>query len=129
MGPFWELIRKGIKTRTCRRPRKKRPIKEGDILYLYWKQRLSRKFKEKRGEPHQIAVARCMRVRRMQYRDFAFDDDFARKEGFADSAELRKLFGRIAFLDTLWYDVIDFEVISSPDSPPMFPGILAMVEK
>lgn len=123
LGPFWLLIRKEIKTQTCRMPRKK-PIKKGDILFLYWRQRQSKKLKAERGEPHKIGVAKCVKVERMKYRDFAFNSDFARRDGFASSIELRQWFGNPEFFGDEEYDVIHFQMISSPDIPPIFPGIL-----
>jgi len=84
-GPFWKKIIQGLKTQTCRKPRKN-PIREGAILKLYWKQRVSRDKKP----IHLIGYAECVRVERKKYRDFAYDDEFARRGGFRDSAELRE---------------------------------------
>ena len=129
LGPFWKLIRAEIKTQTCRKPRK-RPIKEGDLLFMYWKQRVSRKKKAEMGEPHKIAVGRVVKVEKdTRYADFVFDDDFAFAEGFESVEEMQCWFGDpYENADEEW-DVIKWRLISSPDMPPIFPGILAMVEE
>ncbi|RLI33186.1 hypothetical protein DRO56_02315 [Candidatus Bathyarchaeota archaeon] len=107
IGPFWKQILEGRKTQTCRRPRK-RPIKEGDRLVLYWKQRIPRN----RKPIHLIGVAVCTRVERKKYRDFAFDDQFARRDGFRDSEELRKWFGPVEVHGDEIYEVIHFKLLS-----------------
>jgi len=89
-GPFWKQILDRRKTQTCRKPRKKRPIKEGDVLYLYWKVRVPKVFKP----IHLILKTTCVKVeRKKKYSEFAFDDAFARRDGFRDSKELREWFG------------------------------------
>ena len=82
---FKEKILDGTKTQTVREPRV-HPIREGNTLYLWWKSRTKdREF---------LGQTRAVRVRRMHYHDFWFDDEFARKDGFTDSERLRKFFGR-----------------------------------
>lgn len=56
-GPFWKLILDGEKEQTVRLPRK-RPIKAGDFLKLYWKQRVPAAKKE----VHFIGPAKCTAV-------------------------------------------------------------------
>ena len=97
-GSFWKQILEGNKTQTCRKPRK-RPIKQGDTLYLYWKCRVP-----KNKKPiHFIGEAICIKVERKQYGDFSHDDEFARKDGFKDHIELQEWFGD----PSAWYDERD----------------------
>jgi len=56
-GPFWKLVQAGEKTITTRKPRKN-PIKEGDTLYLYWKQRIAANKKP----IHKIGHATCTKT-------------------------------------------------------------------
>jgi len=107
-GPFWQQILEGLKTLTCRKPRK-RPIREGDILMLYWRQRVP---KDKKPI-HFIGYAKCVKIERKKYREFAFDDDFARRDGFLNSAELRRWFGDPRVYGDEEYDVIHFKLITS----------------
>lgn len=112
-GPFYVLILKREKTQTCRKPRK-RPIKKGDKLVLYWKQRVS--MKPPNFKPiHKIAVATCVDVERKKYREFAFDDDFARRDGFKDAEEMQEWFGDPLEYADEEYDVIHFVL---PYIPP-----------
>lgn len=87
-GPFWKQILEGKKTQTCRKPRK-RPIRPGDIVTLYWKQRTPAHLKP----IHKIARAQITKVERKRYEEFAFDNEFARKDGFEDCLELQSWFG------------------------------------
>jgi len=103
-GPFWKQIMRGWKTQTCRKPRKN-PIRKGDFLKLYWKQRVPRDKKP----IHFIGYARCVAIERKKYRDFAYDDEFARRDGFRDSAELREWFGDPEIYGDEEYDVIHFK--------------------
>ena len=123
-GPFWRQIAQGSKTQTCRNPRK-RPIKKGATLYLYWKQRTPIDKKQ----VHFIGIAvRTNEPNKTPYRDFMDDDEFAKRDGFKNSAELRQWFGPYLDTDILYdslYDVIQFntirisaEVIRSIDDPP-----------
>ena len=105
-GPFWKQIMRGWKTQTCRKPRKN-PICAGTILKLYWKQRVP---KDKKPI-HFIGYAECVNVERMKYRDFAYDDEFARRDGFRDSAELREWFGDPEIYGDNEYDVIRFHFL------------------
>lgn len=104
-GPFWLQILEGRKIQTCRKPRK-RPIKEGDTLYLYWKMRMP----ENKKPIHKIGEAVCLKVSRMKYGDFAFDDGFARRDGFKDAVELREWFGDPLKFGDEKYDVIEFKL-------------------
>lgn len=102
-GPFYTQILEGHKWQTCRQPRRI-PIEEGDFLMLYWKMRQP----EKSKPIHLIGYAKCTSVKRMKYKDFAFDEAFARRDGFADSAELRQWFGDPSIHGEEEYDVIRF---------------------
>lgn len=105
LGPFWYLIQRGEKTQTCREPRK-RPIKKDDVLYLYWRIRVP---KDKKPM-HFIGCAKCISVQRMKYGEFAYDEKFARRDGFTDSKELREWFGDIRTDYGKEYDVIQFRL-------------------
>lgn len=107
-GPFWKQIQEGKKTQTVRRPRKK-PICEGDTLYLYWKVRVPRDKKP----IHLIHTAVCTRVRRLTYIEFAFDDAFARRDGFRDIHELHEWFGDPFLSPGTEYVVIEWELLYS----------------
>ena len=107
-GPFWKQIQEGKKTQTVRRPRK-RPIREGDTLYLYWKVRVPRNKKP----IHLIHTAVCTRVRRLIYIEFAFDDAFARRDGFRDIHELHEWFGDPFLSPGTEYVVIEWELLYS----------------
>jgi len=104
-GPFWKQILEERKTQTCREPRV-HPIKEGDDLTLYWKQRTPKHLKP----IHLIGTARCLKVERKRYKEFAFDDEFARRDGFKDSRELRIFFGDPRVYGGQEYDVIHFKM-------------------
>lgn len=109
-GLFWKQILEGRKTQTCRKPRKN-PIEKDDFLQLYWKQRVP-----PRKKPiHLIGLAICTSVRRMKYMDFAFDDEFARRDGFQDSYELREWFGDPVDHATEEYDVIRFRLLRTAE--------------
>jgi len=110
-GPFYTQIFRHEKTQTCRKPRA-RPIKVGDNLSLYWKQR-----QPKAEKPiHLIGYAKCVGIERLRYIDFAFDDAFARRDGFIDSAELREWFDDSSIYGYQEYDVISFRLhFSTPE--------------
>jgi len=105
-GDFWKLILDGDKTQTCRRPRK-RPIKPDDSLILYWKQRVPASQKP----IHKIAEGVCVSVVKRRYADFAFDDNFAKREGFRDAEEMQQWFGDPLEYGDEEYDVIEFDVL------------------
>lgn len=107
-GPFYTQILEGRKTQTCRRPRK-RPIKKDDKLRLYWMVRMRKDLKP----IHFIANALCTKVERKKYKEFAYDDDFARRDGFHNSKELREWFGDPLANGNLEYDVIHFKIVKS----------------
>ena len=110
-GPFYTQILRREKTQTCRAPRS-RPIKAGDNLALYWKQRLP---KDKKPI-HLIGYAKCMSVEQRPYLSFAYDDEFARRDGFTDSTELREWFGDPSIYGREVYDVISFRLhFSTPE--------------
>jgi hypothetical protein len=114
-GAFWRQILEGRKTQTCREPRK-RPIKAGDPLYLYWKVRVPWNKKD----IHFIGKFVCSKVTRMKYKEFAFDDAFARRDGFRDAVEMSEWFGNpydFACASNE-YDVIEFTPIILTKSFP-----------
>jgi len=107
-GPFWKQILAGRKSQTARKPRK-RAITKGATLYLYWKCRVP---KDKKPV-HFIGKATCTKVERMRYGDFAFDDDFARRDGFKDHLELQEWFGFPPWHLDDEYDVITWKLQKS----------------
>ena len=109
-GPFWKQIQEGTKTQTVRRPRK-RPIQEGDTLQLYWKVRVP---KDKKPI-HLINTAVCTRVRSLTYIDFAFDDAFAKRDGFRDHHELQEWFGNPFLHPNTEYVLIEWRLLHSVD--------------
>jgi len=109
-GPFWDLIRKQLKDQTIRRQRK-RPIKVGDRLVLYWKQRTPIRLKE----VHLIAYAECIKSFKLSYRKFAYDNHIARRDGFENSAELRTWFGFPTLHDKEVFDIIRWQLLSKGD--------------
>jgi len=106
MGPFWKQILERRKTQTCRKPRK-RPIREGDRLFLYWKSRVP---KDKKPI-HFIGKAVCVMAERKEYGEFAFDDEFARRDGFRDAPEMQEWFGDPLEHADEEYDVILFSLL------------------
>lgn len=109
-GPFWKQIQEGMKTQTVRRPRK-RPICEGDTLHLYWKVRVP---KDKKPI-HLIHTAVCTRVRRLIYIEFAFDDAFAKRDGFQNHHELQEWFGNPFLHPGTEYVVVEWRLLYSLD--------------
>jgi len=105
-GAFWELILLRRKTKTCRL-RRKNPIKKGDHLRLYWKQRVPKSKKV----IHLIGDATCVRVSRRLYMDFCQDNDFARSDGFKDYEEMQSWFGDPQLEGDITYDVIHFKLL------------------
>jgi len=83
---FKDKIISGEKRQTIRKPRK-RPIKVGDTLYLYWHLR--------QKDCELLQVVKCKEVITMKYKDFAYDDDIAKRDGFKNSEEMRKWFEKI----------------------------------
>lgn len=102
-GPFWVQILEREKNQTVRPPRK-RPIKPGEILHIYWKVRVP---KDKKPV-HKLGTANCLYVQRLTYADFYWDDAFAEADGFVDRKELQEWFGPP--LSNFWkqYDLIMF---------------------
>ena len=92
---------------TCRAPRKK-PIQKGGILYLYWKQRIPAHLKP----IHLIGTAYCTGVKRIRYAQFAYDSDFAKRDGFRDFVEMQEWFGDPLECGSNEYDVISFKLVS-----------------
>ena len=106
-GAFWQQIREGRKTQTCRKPRRN-PVQKGDVLYLYWKQRIPADQKP----IHFIGTAYCTSVKRIRYAQFAYDSDFAQRDGFRDFVEMQEWFGDPLEYGSDEYDVISFKLVS-----------------
>lgn len=96
---FKDKILSGEKRQTIRSVRK-HPIKEGDVLYMYWKQR-SQTEREKLGE------AKCVKIRQVQiFREYLIEDQnkfcqikqyldkFAIADGFDNWDEMRDFFDK-----------------------------------
>ena len=87
-GAFWKLVITNQKRQTVRKPRKK-PIKVGDKVTLYWKQRVPKNKKP----VHKLGVATVIEVLPYKYSEFAEDSNFAWNDGFVSSSELQEWFG------------------------------------
>lgn len=79
------------------------------IVKLYWKQRVPLDKKP----IHLIGEAIITKVEKKKCKEFAYDDDFARRDGFRDSAELREWFGDPKYTGRgeEEYDVITFKPV------------------
>ncbi|RLF33714.1 MAG: hypothetical protein DRN08_05285, partial [Thermoplasmata archaeon] len=82
---FRDKIIKGEKTQTIRRPRK-RKIKVGDTLYLWWKPRTK--------DAEFIGETVCIEVIETSLAEIWDDEDLAIKDGFNNLEEFRKFFSR-----------------------------------
>jgi hypothetical protein len=82
LGPFYELIRRGVKTTTLRELRL-RPIESGDWLALYWKQRTP----ASRKPVHLIGETECVEVRRLKLIEILNDEAVIKSEGFGSKEE------------------------------------------
>ena len=100
-GSFWLLIGLKQKNQTIRTPRKRR-IKKGDKLILYWKQRVP---KDKKTV-HLLGTAECVAVKTVRYVDFAHSNEIARSDGFTDHFELQEWFGDPFQNGCIMYDMI-----------------------
>jgi hypothetical protein len=104
-GAFWYLIGLKQKNQTIRTPRKN-PIKKGDKLTFYWKQRVPKHKKS----VHLLGTAECIAVKTVRYVDFAHSNEIARSDGFTDHFELQEWFGdpfengHIMYQMILWGD-------------------------
>jgi len=108
-GPFWLQIFRHEKTQTCRAPRADgRDIRKGDKVILYWKQRMPIKKKP----VHLIGEAIVTSAEMHHYMSFAYDDAFARRDGFEDHLELQSWFGSPKIHGHELYNVIQFDVYS-----------------
>ncbi len=80
---FKNQILNGVKTQTIRRPRKRR-IRIGDRLYLYWKLRTK--------ECEKLGTTVCVDTYRLPWRVLKHHDLIARRDGFRNSEEMREWF-------------------------------------
>lgn len=88
---FKEKVLDGTKAQTIRAPRK-RPIRVGEPLHLYWHLRCS--------DCELLKVARCTEVFTLKWGQMKDDLDLARRDGFDDLDSFRRWFAR-------WYDPDD----------------------
>ena len=88
-GAFYDMIRRGTKTQTIREPRK-HPVKAGQRLHLYWKQRVAPK--DKLGEPHYLGTVTVKEVKSVLLRDIWRDAGNAVADGFISLTEFREWF-------------------------------------
>lgn len=109
-GPFYKLILSGEKVMTTRYPRLRGRIETGDVLKLYWKQRLPAKDKP----IHLIGAAYAVHV---YHAPNLLDailtiPDYVRGEGFRDLAELHDYWGTdtVTATQTGPLDVIRFKL-------------------
>lgn len=83
---FKEKILSGEKRQTIRRVRK-REIKVGDTLYLYWHLR--------RKDCQLLKKTKCTLAIKIPYREIVRDNDLAKADGFRDSWELKLWFDKV----------------------------------
>lgn len=72
-----EMLLSGKKCQTIRKPRK-RPLRVGDVLYVYWKQRTK--------ESSFLGITRIIKIVRKSLSELTEED--ARKDGFEDLSDL-----------------------------------------
>ena len=119
-GPLHELILDGRKRQTIRKERRT-PIKVGDALTLYWKQRTKKADKE--GEPHLIGKTYAVEVQRLRLKDFIRSGQVAQADGFVTVAEMERFFSREKPVDfDQWYQIIKWryplgEELPEPETP------------
>ena len=83
---FKEKVKDGSKKQTIRSLRRKK-IDPGDTLYLYWHLR--------QNDCELLKVSKCVSVDYVRYQDFCNSEEIARKDGFNNAEELRKLFKKM----------------------------------
>jgi hypothetical protein len=83
-GPFWLTLGQHKHT-TIRKPRK-HTLHVGDDVHLYWKQRVPIRQKI----THFIGYARIAKIERVLFKDIAFDDAIAQRDGYQNATELRQ---------------------------------------
>jgi hypothetical protein len=98
---FHDEVRDGTKRQTIRRHRhRKRPIKVGDKLYLYW--HLGRK------DCHLLRVERCTATFTKPWGAIRLSEEIAERDGFQSCAEMREWFRKNCYSpdDNEIFDVI-----------------------
>ena len=80
---FREKILDGTKTQTIRKPRK-RPIKAGETLYLYWHAR--------RLDCELLKVVQCSEVLVKKWGEMKNDLELAKRDGFSGLEDFRNWF-------------------------------------
>lgn len=74
---------------------------------MYWKQRVPIRQKI----THFIGYARIAKIERVLYKDFAFDDAVAQREGYRDAAELRQRLQALYSLSVAQDARTEFDII------------------
>lgn len=97
---FKEKVLDGTKAQTIREPRK-RPIRVGELLYLYWRLR--------RPDCELLKVARCIEVFTLKWGQMKDDLDLAQRDGFDDLDSSRRWFERYNPDDETEFLVIRWE--------------------
>ena len=96
---FHNEVKRGKKRQTIRRHRK-RPIKVGDTLYLYWHLR--------RKDCHLLRVEKCVETFTEPWGVLKVSEDIAKHDGFKSATEMCEWFNRTQDLpdDKELFDVI-----------------------
>jgi hypothetical protein len=80
---FHDEVKDGKKRQTIRKHRK-RPIKVGDTLYLYWHLR--------QKDCHLLRIAKCVETFTQPWRILKASEEIAKRDGFNSSKEMREWF-------------------------------------
>jgi hypothetical protein len=117
-GSFGRQICEGKKKQICLKQKVWKnfgSVKEGDQLHFYHIVRQEKVLPlvlplVKVRPIHYVGEMTCVKTEKKKYRDFAFDDEFAKKEGFKNAVELRSF-----YTDEEEYVVIYFnQVVPNP---------------
>jgi hypothetical protein len=87
---FKQEVKNGHKRQTIRKHRK-RPIKVGNLLYLYWHLR--------RVDCELLRKDVCTETFTKPWKDLKDDENVARRDGFKSTAEMQAWFNREGALD------------------------------
>jgi hypothetical protein len=82
---FHDEVKDGEKRQTIRKQRK-RPIKVGDTLYLYWHLR--------QKDCHLLRKAKCVETFTKSWRVLKVSEDIAKRDGFKSATEMCEWFSR-----------------------------------
>ena len=86
---FHDEVRDGTKRQTIRRHRK-RPVKVGDTLYLYWHLR--------QKDCHLLRVEKCVETFTKPWGALNVSEELAKRDGFKSSTEMREWFSKTKHL-------------------------------